>query len=139
IAAADGDTVSVAPGTYRERIDFLGKAITVESVGGRDVTVLDGGAAGSVVTILPASAGPPVFRGFTVRNGKAWDGAGIHTRGGSPLIEDNRVVGNEGCEGLGIGAEWSWATIRDNVIIGNSRLDCSGGSVGGGIKLGGTG
>jgi polygalacturonase len=30
-AAADGDTVAVAPGTYKENIDFLGKKITLTS------------------------------------------------------------------------------------------------------------
>ncbi len=33
-AAVNGDTVLVAPGTYNENIDFLGKAITVISAGG---------------------------------------------------------------------------------------------------------
>ena len=30
-AAADGDTVLLAPGAYSEEIDFLGKPISVES------------------------------------------------------------------------------------------------------------
>ena len=33
-AASNGDTVLVAPGTYRENINFMGKAITVTSSGG---------------------------------------------------------------------------------------------------------
>ena len=37
-AALDGDTVLVAPGTYVENIDFLGKAITVTSSGGAATT-----------------------------------------------------------------------------------------------------
>lgn len=41
-AALDGDTVLVAPGTYYEVIDLLGKAITVASEGGAAVTILDG-------------------------------------------------------------------------------------------------
>jgi len=50
-AAADGDTVLVAPGVYRETIDFHGKAITVASESGRDATIIDDGhAAGCVVT-----------------------------------------------------------------------------------------
>ena len=35
-AAVNGDTVLVAPGTYIENIDFIGKAITVKSSGGRE-------------------------------------------------------------------------------------------------------
>jgi len=41
--AVGGDTVLVAPGTYVENIDFKGKAITVTSEQGADVTVIDGG------------------------------------------------------------------------------------------------
>jgi hypothetical protein len=39
-AANNGDTVLVAPGTYYENIDFMGKAITVTSSGGPQVTLL---------------------------------------------------------------------------------------------------
>lgn len=45
-AAGAGDTVLVCPGTYVENINFRGKAITVRSVGGPAVTILDGNAAG---------------------------------------------------------------------------------------------
>jgi hypothetical protein len=41
-AAIPGDTVLVAPGTYVERISFLGKAITVQSETGPAGTVIDG-------------------------------------------------------------------------------------------------
>jgi polygalacturonase len=34
VAAQDGDTVLVAPGTYFENINFIGKAIEVRSSGG---------------------------------------------------------------------------------------------------------
>ncbi len=40
-ATVDGDTIQVAPGTYAESIDFLGKDITVISELGPDVTTLD--------------------------------------------------------------------------------------------------
>ena len=49
-AAKNGDTVLVAPGTYRENINFNGKAITVKSSGGSSVTIIDGGGIASVVT-----------------------------------------------------------------------------------------
>ena len=42
-AALPGDIVEVAPGTYMENIDFIGKDITVMSVGGPNVTIIDGG------------------------------------------------------------------------------------------------
>lgn len=49
-AANSGDTVLVAPGTYYENIDFLGKAITLQSQSGAAVTTINGQNSGSVVT-----------------------------------------------------------------------------------------
>ena len=40
-SASNGDTILVAPGTYRENIDFLGKAITVEGASAA-TTILQG-------------------------------------------------------------------------------------------------
>src|SRR5207249_11972489 len=48
-AASNGDTVLVAPGTYHENINFMGKGITVTSSGGPSVTTIDGGRVGTVV------------------------------------------------------------------------------------------
>ena len=38
-----GDVIRVRPGTYIGNIDFLGKAITVESMDGPEVTIVDAG------------------------------------------------------------------------------------------------
>src|SRR5437870_11939876 len=68
-AAANGDTVLVAPGTYYENINFMGKAITVTSSGGPSVTTIDGGAAGSVVAFTSNEGTNSVLSGFTITNG----------------------------------------------------------------------
>ena len=69
-----GDEVVVRPGTYEERIDFLGKAITVRSEQGPDVTVIDGGSPsnpdrGSVVVFENGEGPDSVLDGFTLTNG----------------------------------------------------------------------
>jgi len=82
-ASVDGGLVLVAPGTYWEKIDFLGKAITVMSVAGADVTVIDGGYCQSpfpplteecincaVVTFSGGETENSVIDGFTIRNGQ---------------------------------------------------------------------
>src|ERR1700749_2538142 len=51
-AAANGDTVLVAPGTYNEHIDFKGKLITVTSSGGASVTTIDGGHTAGLATVF---------------------------------------------------------------------------------------
>jgi hypothetical protein len=48
--ANNGDSVLVAPGTYTENINFMGKAITVKSSKGASVTIIDGGGVAPVVT-----------------------------------------------------------------------------------------
>ncbi len=56
-AAVPGDTVLVDDGCYIERIDFLGKAITIESVNGPDFTIIDGNQQGTVVTCVGVAGG----------------------------------------------------------------------------------
>ena len=47
--AAPGDTCLAAPGVYAENISFGGKAVTVASESGPEVTVIDGSGSGTVV------------------------------------------------------------------------------------------
>jgi hypothetical protein len=71
-AAQSGDRVQVMPGTYVENIDLLGKLLVVESVGGPDVTVLDGSSQSDSVVL--ANKGEPV--GTTIRGFRLTGGAG---------------------------------------------------------------
>src|SRR5438093_8574236 len=65
-SAGAGDTVLVAPGTYVENINFLGKAITVTSAGGPTVTVIDGNQADSVATFGSGEGPTSVLSKFTM-------------------------------------------------------------------------
>src|SRR5438094_10590364 len=68
-AASNGDTVLVAPGTYYENINFMGKAIAVTSSGGPAVTTINGNAAGSVVMFRTNEGRNSVLSGFTITSG----------------------------------------------------------------------
>src|SRR5262245_35991326 len=68
-AAADGDIVLAAPGTYVERINFKGKAILVTSSGGANVTTIDGNLNGPVVTFATGETSASVLSGFTITHG----------------------------------------------------------------------
>ena len=46
-AAVDGDIVLVSDGTYLKSIDFIGRAITVQSENGAGSTTIDGGGNGN--------------------------------------------------------------------------------------------
>jgi hypothetical protein len=86
--ATDGDRVLVAPGTYFENINFGGKAITVTSESGPQVTFIDGGSADSVVTFLSGEGRNSVINGFSLQNGRGLQGpetGGGIIVGGDPL------------------------------------------------------
>jgi hypothetical protein len=140
-AAAAGDTVLVASGTYFENINFRGKAITVESDQGPEVTIIDGNLAGSVVTLASGEGPASVLRGFTLQRGDASgyygsEGGGVRIERSSPTIQGNIITNNRACgSGGGIEADFSSARIEDNLITNNGQsLLCSGG-IGGGIAV----
>lgn len=135
--AADGDVVLVAPGTYIENITFRGKAITVESEQGPQVTIIDGGGAGSVVTFRSGETRNAVLRGFTVRNGlNNFNGGGVLIQNSSPSIIGNRIVNNGSCTGAGIYSSFSSPLIQGNTVSRNFVYACSGAS-GLGVYIGG--
>jgi len=141
-AAIDGDIILVSAGTYYETIDFLGKAVHLLSVDGPQATVIDGYAAGTVVSFVSGEAQTSVIEGFTIRNGKDRtfvSGGGIHILSSSPRVIGNVIEGNTSCDGLGIYSHFGSPVISGNVIRNNVRSGCSGGSGGGGILLGGSG
>src|SRR5262245_12911338 len=70
-AAVNGDVVEGAPGTYNEAINFNGKAITLQSSGGADVTTIDAtGLNTSVVRFISGEGLGSVLRGFKITGGK---------------------------------------------------------------------
>jgi len=93
-AAVDGDLVLAAPGIYVENIDFLGKAIELRGKNGPARTIIDGAGAGSVVTFDSGESLDSVLAGFTIRNGDAEDGGGIHCYEASPTIRNCTIRDN---------------------------------------------
>lgn len=104
-AAASGDTVLVAAGTYYENIVWPDRdGIRLLSAGDWNNTIIDGNARGRVfffgtgATILTNST---VVRGFTVRNGLVTDtidplvmGAGILCNFASPVFDSLIITAN---------------------------------------------
>jgi len=122
--ASPGDTVNVAAGTYDENIDFTGKAITLKSMSGPSVAIIDGTQSGTVVTFNSGEVTTSVIEGFTITNGYASNGVpggsaggGILCDGASPTIRNNIITDNY-AENTYSGYDWD-----------------SGGTAGGGIAL----
>lgn len=104
--AGTGDVIIVAAGTYTENIDFSGKAITIRSESGADVTVIDGGQVASCVLLAGGEGSDSVLEGFTLTNG-------IGTYAPAPF--NDLVGGAVFCDGTS-------PTIRDNIMENNSAL-----------------
>jgi parallel beta-helix repeat protein len=103
-AAVNGDTVLVAPGTYKENIDFQGKAITVTSSAGAAATTIDGSQGSFAVIFQNGEGRSSVINGFTIQNAGAslWpdssatEFAGVKVTASNPTITNNIVTENYG-------------------------------------------
>lgn len=141
--ATDSDTVLVAPGTYQENINFLGKAIVVKSSHGPSVTTIQAPDSGSVVTFANGEGLSSILEGFTITGGmgtldvdsQPWAnytalfGGGIFIKVSSPTIYGNIIMANYvmglcASRGGGIAVkDSSNPIIVNNSIIVNSVID----------------
>jgi len=122
-AAANGDLVLVSPGTYLERINYHGKAITLQSEAGPAQTIIDGNHQGTVVTFNTHEGAQSLLTGFTIRYGSASIGGGINLSfGTSPTISQNIFSENVhlvGGSGAAISGNGSSPLIERNTFVAN--------------------
>ncbi|HEV2730447.1 MAG TPA: hypothetical protein VGV15_10495, partial [Terriglobales bacterium] len=142
--AVNGDIVLVSPGTYKENIDFKGKAITVQSSNGPAGTMIDGGEKGPAVTFATNEGKTSVLTGFTIRNGSnangAFAGGGISITQASPTISGNIITANSSCNnGAAIQSSGGSPVIRNNLISGNFQAPFCFGDAGSVLIGSGTG
>ena len=102
-AAVAGDVIIVSPGTYRESIDFKGKAITVRSTDPKDPAVVAAttiiGDPGKPCVAFNSSEGRnSVISGLTLAHEDVTrsypESPGISCNPGSPTISSNVITGN---------------------------------------------
>lgn len=128
-AACDGQSIDVAPGTYVESIDFLGKPITVRSTDGPEETIIDGtGAEDFVVKFVNGEGADSVLHGFTITNAPANPlGAVLADDGSEPTIRNCVITDNDYYGVRSIGS----APRLDGCIVTNNGLGfkCSGSPV----------
>lgn len=129
-AAANGEIVLVAPGTYSEHIDFHGKAIAVTSSGGAGVTIIDGGGNGVVVNFGSGETNAASLSGFTIQNGSGSSGGGIAINFSAPVIRNNHIINNFAAIGGGmyVGGlpTTGFAKIVHNTFVGNRASEFGG-------------
>jgi hypothetical protein len=107
-AAVNGDTVIVAAGEYQESIRFNGRAITVRSSSGADLTTIEKpptGPSSPTVTFSDAESNSSILDGFTIRGGTGlftpiWVsdgyqfGGGVYSSNASPLVRNCIITDN---------------------------------------------
>jgi len=122
LAAVDGDEVVVAPGTYTEAINWYGKAVTVRSSSGADVTTIDAtGAFDSVATCASGEPAGTLLQGFTLTGGMANSGGGVRVDASSLTIRDCVIENNQAHTGGGVyGISGAVVTVEDSTIQGNT-------------------
>ena len=130
-AASSNDTVLVTNGTYFLTSEITVTNLTVQSVNGADVTIVDGQDACRGFYLDHST-----IRGFTVTNGYADGGEMSSRRGGGIYTDHGRV---ENCVVSGNTASFSgggiynhYGVVEDCVVNGNTAE----GAQGGGIYMG---
>ncbi len=124
--------IEVRPGIYRENV-FLPSGLCLLGSGSA-VTTIAPSLSGTALTVASSSAQTAVD-GFTIRDGRGFYGAGLVVQGGSPVISNNIIEGNEArqigsSQGRGGGLGLSGTPlIEGNVIRNNSAVGGSGGGI----------
>ncbi|NQV15881.1 T9SS type A sorting domain-containing protein [bacterium] len=138
-AAEDGDIILVEAGTYVENIDFGDKNLTLRSVSGPEVTIIDGNNNGSVVMLHGGQSENTVLDGFTITNGSGWHNGEEYVGGGvairfdsSPtlrnlIISDNHATGAGDPGGGGITIALNSNPYLENIVIRGNNSAWGGG------------
>jgi parallel beta-helix repeat protein len=147
VAANNGDSIAVSPGTYHERLDFLTKNLVVTShwylnhdTAFINTTILDADSGGSAVVIMGGQTTAAIFQGFTVKHGTGHIyepgygtfqcGGGFFVINASPTIWHNLIMENSGPDGGGgIFCAGGSPIIKNNKIQYNHAMSygCGGG------------
>lgn len=136
-AAADGDEVRVAPGTYFDlaTIDVsagLGSArsLWIRSSGGAGVTVIDASALGThVLQAISGEDAATVIEGFTLTGGQSVGaapndrGGGLYCNNSSPVVRACVFDGNVATVGGGLYANAGAPRIEACLFLGNSAVN----------------
>jgi flavin-dependent dehydrogenase len=134
----DGDVVIVEPNTYtgpgNRDLDFLGKAITVQSTNPEDwavveATVIDCEGSGRGFHFHSGETSASVVAGLTISNGNADLGGGIFCEGSGPTITKCLLSGNHASTGGGAMENINASPIVTNCIFTGNSTDFYGGGM----------
>jgi len=141
-AAEDGDIVVILPndctpeGRWFENIDFLGKAIRVQSANPADpgiveATIIDGNAAGSVVSFVSGEGADSVLDGVTMTNGLGvgGHGGGVTSIESAPTIRHCLLNENQAERGGAVYSQGASAPTFDSCRFDSNAASLSGSAI----------
>jgi phosphohistidine swiveling domain-containing protein len=129
-AAYNDDTVLVAPGTYEERLNFLGKQIYVISEEGPLQTIITTDELKNLVTFIGAETEATVLEGFRLEGG--W--IGILCAYSGPTVRRNLLINQQvtNWAAISIGGLWLYdppVGETSPVIVNNTIIGCMNGGI----------
>lgn len=124
-AAAAGDTVLVAPGSYNERLDMKGKAITLKGANGYTQTILDPlGTAGYLLTAQTGETqAGTIIDGFSFRNSPT---GGMKVVSAGVTVKNCRFLGNTAAQGPAIWIQTGNVFVDNTQFVSNVASDRGG-------------
>jgi|GEM_PF-1934734 len=129
LEAFSGNTLVVAPGTYHESVNYLGKTITLQSSAGPDATIIDVTGFGTRGVLLSGGS----ITGFTIQGASGGSfsnaGGGIEVLTGSATINDCIIRDNimpAGFFGGGVFINGASVTISNTLFCNNAPQNVQG-------------
>ena len=132
MAAADGDLILVAPGTWNQTVNFRGLDITLQSTDGPEATWITPDVGRSCVVIT--SGETATLDGFTISGGTGMPylgslvGGGICIESSNPVITNCIITGNSADFGGGMHIALSNPLVENCLFINNTSIS-NGGAV----------
>ncbi len=123
--AQDGDTVLVAPGTYRgsnnRDLDFRGKSVVLRAVEGPEATVIDCQGKGRGFHFHWGETAGAAVIGVTIANGRAEQGSAIRCEASSPQFRNCVITDNSdpNDRGAALYAHLTMLTLADCQVTKN--------------------
>ncbi|UCC30456.1 MAG: hypothetical protein JSU86_19935 [Phycisphaerales bacterium] len=134
--AVDGDVIEVPPGSYREAIDFFGKAVTLRSTDGPEATTIHGSSLGTSVVKCVSEEGPDtVVEGFTITGGTGITdqdtgetfGGGMYVENSDPTVTGCIFTENLAFYGAGLACSHSSPVVTECTFSRNLSYEDGGG------------
>jgi len=120
--------IVVGPGVWAETIDTLGKAVTLRSEFGAEVTTIDASGFTRAMAIRNGEGLDTIIDGFTLTGGSgAWDGGGLLIEYSSPTIKNCVFTNNHSTYAGGAIRITDGSGRIENCLIKNNSSQYGGG------------